>query len=87
MQWYDFDPSFIVDVSETWQLRMDSVRAFKSQFHNPASSDPQTVLSSPGFFDFIETRAKYYGNRIGAQFGEPFFLERTPGVSDLSAII
>ena len=87
MQWYEFEPSFIVDVSETWPRRMDSVRAFKSQFHNPESPDPQTLLSSPGFFDFIETRAKYYGSRIGVQYGEPFFLERTPGVSDLSAII
>jgi bacillithiol biosynthesis deacetylase BshB1 len=87
MQWFEFSPSFIVDVTESWPRRMDAMRAYKSQFHNPTSSDPQTALSSPGFFDFIETRARYYGSRIGVQYGEPFFLERTPGISDLLAIL
>ena len=87
MQWYEFEPSFIVDVSDDWEMRMKAVRAFKSQFHDPASPDPQTVLSSPEFLDFIETRAKYYGSRIGVRFGEPFLMERTPGITDLDAII
>jgi bacillithiol biosynthesis deacetylase BshB1 len=86
MQWQEFQPSFIVDVSETWERRMSSMRAFKSQFYDPTSADPQTVLSTPDFFDFIETRAKFYGSQIGVRYGEPFRSEKPPGVKDLNAL-
>ncbi len=35
MQTYLFEPSFIVDVSEYFHIKMKSVHSFKSQFHNP----------------------------------------------------
>jgi len=87
MQWQDFNPTFIVDVTDSWKQRMESILAFRSQFHDPASPDPPTALSSPDFFDFIETRAKYYGDRIGVGFGEAFYSEKIPGVADLYTLL
>lgn len=83
MQWYEFQPSFIVDVTESYQIRMESIKAHKSQFFDPDSTDPQTFLSKESFFDLIETRAKNYGIKIGAAYGEPFYSVESVGIDSL----
>ena len=75
MQTYTFQPSFIVDITGSFDKKMSSVRAFKTQFHNPDSNEPETFISKPEFIDFVEARAKYFGFQIGKKFGEPFYSE------------
>ena len=82
MQKYEFEPSFIVDISGFFELRMDAIRAHASQFHDPESTDPETVLSQPEFLEEIRTRARYFGRRIGVEYGEPFYSPLPIGVSD-----
>jgi N-acetylglucosamine malate deacetylase 1 len=73
MQWFEFPPSFIVDVTETYDQRMDAMRAFRSQFFDPDSTEPQTILSTPEFIEMINTRLSYYGDKIERKYGEAFF--------------
>lgn len=87
MQRYEFVPSFIVDISGFFEKRMKSIRAHRSQFFNPASHDPETLLSKPNFLEFIETRAKYYGNLIGVQYGEPFLSPVVIGTKSLFDLV
>lgn len=75
MQTYSFEPTFIVDVSDYFELKMKAVRAFETQFYNPKSKEPETFISQPEFLSFIEARAKVYGFQIGKKFGEPFYCE------------
>jgi LmbE family N-acetylglucosaminyl deacetylase len=75
MQTYLFKPSFIVDISDYFQIKMKSVDAFKSQFHNPAFKKQDTFISKPEFIDYVEARAKFYGFQIRKKYGEPFFCE------------
>lgn len=75
MQTYEFKPTFIVDISETFETKMKAIKAFGTQFHNPKSKEPQTFISQPNFLKFIEARAKVYGFKIGKDYGEPFFCE------------
>ncbi len=83
MQAYEFSPSFIVDISDEYEQRMESVAAFASQFHNPESRDRETFLSTPEFMRMMQTRFEYYGDRIGRKYGEPFYSVNLVGVSDL----
>ena len=83
MQWHEFTPSFIVDVTETWETKMSAVRAYESQFHNPKSREPETKLSNPGFLELVETRGRSYGEKIGTRYGEPFLCPAALGVKDL----
>lgn len=75
MQTYTFKPSFIVDISDTFQLKMDAVKSYSTQFHNPKSIEPETFISKPGFLNYIESRAVFYGFQIGKNYGEAFFCE------------
>lgn len=83
MQWYEFVPSFIVDVSAEFEKRMETMRAYRSQFYDPASRERETVLSTPEFLELITTKLEYYGDRIGKKYGEPFFSPASLEVKDL----
>lgn len=76
-------PDFIVDVSDFWDLKMQAIKAFKSQFFDPSSAEPETYISKPGFLRMIESRAVEFGHAINAQYGEGYTHRQTPGVNDL----
>lgn len=73
---YDIPVSFIVDISDTFRKKMEAIKCYSTQFYNPKGSsadEPETYISSKLFLNDIETRARFYGFKIGAEFGEPFF--------------
>jgi N-acetylglucosamine malate deacetylase 1 len=76
-------PDLVVDVTPFWEKKMETIKAFKSQFYNPDDSSPNTYISSPEFLNFIESRAKEYGHAIGVTYGEGFTVERLIGVKNL----
>lgn len=78
--------SFIVDVSDVFETRLNAIQAYRSQF-DPNSGDPQTYISRPQFLDAIISRAKYYGSRIEAAYGEPFFSRESLRVEDPVAFL
>ncbi|MDQ7817184.1 MAG: bacillithiol biosynthesis deacetylase BshB1 [Melioribacteraceae bacterium] len=75
MQMFEFKPTFIVDISSTFDTKMKSIHAFDTQFHNPKSIEPETFISQPNFLKYLEARAKVYGFKIGRNYGEPFYCE------------
>lgn len=76
-------PDVVVDVTPYWEQKMETIRAFKSQFYNPDDSSPDTYISSPEFLLFIEARALELGHAIGAKYGEGFTKDRLIGVRSL----
>ncbi len=76
-------PDVVVDITEHWEKKMETIRAFKSQFYNPDDTSPNTYISSPEFLDFIVARAKELGHSIGVTYGEGFTKERNIGVKSL----
>ena len=80
-------PDLVVDVTPYWERKMETIRAFKSQFYNPDDSSPNTYISSPEFLEFIEARAKEMGHSIGVTYGEGFTKERNIGVKSFFDLI
>lgn len=76
-------PDFVVDISSHWETKMNAIKAFSSQFFNPASKEPETYISRPGFLKMLEARAVEYGHAIGATYGEGFTARRLIGVNSL----
>ncbi len=75
MQTYEFTPSFVVNISEHFEIKMKSLRAYKSQFINPNEEGKFTFISDPKFVKMLEARARHYGFQIRKEYGEPFFSE------------
>lgn len=80
------EPDFVVDISGFETKKLEAIKAFKSQFYDPNSTEPQTPISREDFLDFILARAKQFGRPINAEFGEGFTVERYVGVNDLFTI-
>ncbi|MFD2522637.1 bacillithiol biosynthesis deacetylase BshB1 [Emticicia soli] len=80
-------PDFVVDISDFWAAKEASIRAYKSQFHDPESTEPESYLTSPEFMDFLKARSQEMGHPIGAKFGEGYTKTRMLGVKDLFDLI
>lgn len=77
-------PDILVDVTEYWDKKIESIKAFGSQFHNPEWEDePQTYISKPGFIEGIEARAREFGKIMGVTYAEGFTSRRVLGVNSL----
>lgn len=76
-------PDLVVDISEWFDKKMQSILAFSTQFYNPESNEPSTPISSEDYLKFLDGRARDFGRLIGAKYGEGFTVARAPGVDDL----
>ncbi len=83
MQTYEFIPSFIVDISDEFEARMNVLTSYRSQLYDPNSKEPGTFLSTPEFLEMLRTRFEYFGDRIGRKYGEPFFSIEMVRVEDM----
>ncbi|CCH54669.1 LmbE family protein [Fibrisoma limi BUZ 3] len=79
-------PDFVVDITPYWEGKMAAIMAYKSQFYNPESTEPESYISSKVFFDFLRARSEDHGHMIGVQYGEGFISKRMIGVTDLFAL-
>ncbi|HAH38565.1 MAG TPA: bacillithiol biosynthesis deacetylase BshB1 [Algoriphagus sp.] len=77
------EPDFVVDITDYWDTKVESILAFQSQFHDPNSEEPESFISNPDFLPFIEARAREMGHRIMTTYGEGFTVERMIGATDL----
>ena len=77
MQHFSLDPSFLVDISDEMDRKMEAIKAFDSQFFNPGSHEPETVLSDPGFLTHIRERCANWGYIIGAKYAEGFMAQKS----------
>lgn len=80
-------PDIIVDISDVFDQKMAAIRAFKTQFYDPNSAEPQTPISSKEFMDFLAARSLEFGRTIGTQYGEGFTTERTLGTKSLTELL
>ena len=72
-------PSMIVDVSDTFEAKIEALRAHRTQFFNPTYTGEPTYVSSEAFWESIRNRAAYWGSRIGVTYGETLYaLEPIP---------
>lgn len=77
------EPDFVVDVTSFWEKRMESVKAYATQFYDPNSEEPESPISSKSFLENIDARALHYGRLINVRYAEGFTCERPIGVENL----
>jgi bacillithiol biosynthesis deacetylase BshB1 len=82
-----YEPDVILDITEVWQQRLDSIKAYRTQFYNADSKEDQTYISSPEFLESVIARARLLGKRIGVQFAEGFISKKSIGIKNLDALV
>jgi N-acetylglucosamine malate deacetylase 1 len=80
-------PDFVIDISAVFEKKVESVKAYGTQFHNPNSSEPQTYISTPDFLESVIYRHKWFGKMIGVQYAEGFISEKMTGFSNFDNFI
>lgn len=77
------EPDFVIDVTDFVEQKFASIKAYKTQFWDPNSSEPKTPISGEEFFEFLRGRMAEYGRSIGVRYAEGFTVERILGVDSL----
>ena len=80
MRWYEFEPTFIVDITAQYDRKMEAIWAYASQFKPPdggvvalgGDKEPETRLTTPEYHWKLEHRMAYYGSLIQSKYGEGF---------------
>jgi bacillithiol biosynthesis deacetylase BshB1 len=83
IQWNNLEPDLVVDVSGYIDKKMASIRAYKTQFYDVGSKEPETPISSKNFTDSIIYRARDLGRLVGVEHAEGFTVERYVAVDSL----
>ncbi|MFB9052420.1 bacillithiol biosynthesis deacetylase BshB1 [Formosa undariae] len=83
IQWKPITPDFVVDVTGFIETKEQAVLAYKTQFFDPESKEPETPISSKNFTDSVNYRAKDLGRMIGVEYAEGFTSERYVAVENL----
>ncbi len=87
MQHRTFVPTLYVDISDDFDAKVAAIKAHKSQFFNPASKDPETILSTPEFMDYLLGRMRYFGRMAGVKYAEPFWTSDPITITDFASVI
>lgn len=81
-------PDIVLDISEYWSLKEESILAYKTQFNSLTEDDgPQTYISSPDFMEYTKGRAKEFGRNIQVAYAEGFTSRKLLGVRDIFELI
>ncbi|CAN5769621.1 bacillithiol biosynthesis deacetylase BshB1 [soil metagenome] len=81
------NPDFVVDITDVFEKKVEAIKAYKTQFHNPAVDGPQTYISTPDFLESVIYRYKMFGKMIGVKYAEGFKTDKTIGIRSFDALI
>ncbi|QYA27039.1 bacillithiol biosynthesis deacetylase BshB1 [Gramella sp. MT6] len=87
IQWKNLKPDFVVDISGYLDKKVESVKAYRSQFFDENSNEPETPISSSNFLDSITYRAQDMGRLINTEHAEGFNVERHVAVDSIFDLI
>lgn len=72
-------PSFILDISATFDRKVEAVASYTSQFGTGPGERP--------ILDWLRRLNGYWGHLIGKSYGEPFVCREELGLSSLDALL
>ncbi len=75
-------PSFVVDITRQFERRMTALLSYKSQYGDSAEGS-ELFPSLAEVQERLASVARFYGNLIGAKYGEPFVVKEAMQVDDV----
>ena len=78
-------PTFVVDISAEFEIKLEAIRCYGSQFDNAVSGGELYPNGEP-IYDLVRHHAAHYGSLIRCRYGEPFYTEETMLVDDVMTL-
>jgi N-acetylglucosamine malate deacetylase 1 len=84
-----YNPSFVYDVTNVFERKIESIKSYSSQFFSSEYSkdEPQTYISTPEFLNSIIGRHQMFGKMIGVPYAEGFISEKMIGIRSMDSFI
>ncbi|QIA27922.1 bacillithiol biosynthesis deacetylase BshB1 [Thermaerobacter sp. PB12/4term] len=79
------EPSFVVDITDTFEGKLEAMRAFASQFVEPTAPIDHKYFGVEDYLEAATVRARHYGLRIGVRYGEAFLADAVPVADPVAA--
>ncbi|GAA4231430.1 bacillithiol biosynthesis deacetylase BshB1 [Postechiella marina] len=83
IQWKNIEPDLVVDITGFMDAKMEAVFAYKTQFYDENSKEPETPITSKNFSDSVKYRANDLGRLVGVEYAEAYTVERYVAVDSL----
>lgn len=83
--YYDVRPTFVVDITQQFEARFDSLMAYKSQFSDQEAGK-DIFPARDEIRARVEAMARFYGMLAGVSYAEPFLQKEVALVEDITAI-
>ncbi len=78
-----FEPTVVVDVDAVWERKLEVIRAYTSQIQAAAPDDRgEHFLFGADILQRAETKARFFGEKIGVRYGEPLWQEGPLATTD-----
>lgn len=87
IQWKHLQPEFVIDISEHLGKKLEACMAFKTQFYDPTSKEPETPITSKDFYESLTYRAQDLGRLSGVAYAEGFTSEKLIALKNFDGIV
>lgn len=78
-------PTFVVDVSDEFERKIEAIRCYASQFDGALQGGEVPPTGEP-LYDVVRQQAAYYGSLIRCRYGEPFLTTEVMRADDVVAL-
>jgi len=78
-------PTFVVDISDVFELKLEAIRCYRSQFEGVEQAGEVYPNGEP-LEDVVRHYAAYYGTLIRKRYGEPYYTTEVMAVNDVLSL-
>ena len=79
-------PDVVVDVTDVWEQRLETMRRFVSQFDSDTLEIDRAHYGVDDYLEITAARARVHGQHAGVRYAEAFVTDRPPPADDLLAL-
>jgi N-acetylglucosamine malate deacetylase 1 len=80
------DPRFVIDISDTFETKLEAIRCYSSQFDDRPGMGEVFPAGDRSVYDQIAAHCAVVGSRIRVAYGEPFWSEETVSMKSLGTL-